>query len=106
MYYTGVGGAGHAVFVMKDGVIVGADALGGMVDGTYSDADGDLLDVSVTVTVPAGASLVTGITAGKEPLKQIITTVLPKNLGGGTPIGVETPTGPVNVVFRRLRGIP
>ena len=35
MYFTGAAGSGHAVFVMKDSVIVGADAIGGVLDGTF-----------------------------------------------------------------------
>lgn len=106
MYFTGASGSGHAVFVMKNGVIVGADAVGAVLDGTYKDVGDGMLDVSVTLTVPAGTLLVTGAIAGRNPMAQQITTILPANLGNGRPIGVQTPTGPVNVVFRRLRDIP
>lgn len=106
MYFTGVAGSGHAVFVMADGVVVGADAIGGVLDGTYKNVNPGMLNVSVTLRVPAGASLVTGVVAGREPLEQTITATLPENLGNGRSIGVETPTGPVNVVFKRLRDLP
>ena len=106
VYFTGVAGSGHAVFIMKDGVIAGADAVGVVLDGTYKNVGGGNLDFSVTLKVPAGASLVTGVTAGREPLSQRMTAVLPENLGNGSPVGVETPTGPVNAVFKRLRDIP
>lgn len=106
MYFTGAAGSGHAVFVMKDSVIVGADAIGGVLDGTYKEIGDGNLDVTITLEIPAGASLVTGAIAGRKPLEQQITTILPASLGNGEAIGVETPTGPVNVVFRRLRGIP
>lgn len=106
MYFTGASGSGHAVFVMKNGVIVGADAVGAVLDGTYRDVGDGNLDVSVTLTVSAGTSLVTGAIAGRNPMAQQITTILPANLGNVRPIGVQTPTGPVNVVFRRLRDIP
>ena len=105
MYFTGVAGSGHAVFVMKDGVLVGADALGGVLDGTYTDLGDGNLEVSVVLTVPAGTSLVTGAVAGRESLTQQVTTRLPTNLGNGSPIGVQTPTGLVNVVFKQLRDI-
>ena len=106
MYFTGLTGSGHAVFVLKDGVIVGADATGVVLDGTYKDAGEGNLDISVTLKVPAGTWLVTGATAGRDPLTQQITATLPENLGNGRSIGVQTPTGPVNVVFKRLRDIP
>ena len=106
MYFTGVTGSGHAVLVMKDGVIVGSDATGGVLDGTYKDAGDGNLDVSVTLKVPPGTWLVTGATVGREPLTQKINATLPENLGNGHSVGVQTPTGPVNVVFKRLRDIP
>ena len=106
MYFTGVAGSGHALFIMKNGVIVGSDATGGVLDGTYKDAVDGNLDISVTLKVPSGTRLVTGVTAGRDPLTQQITARLPENLGNGRSIGVQTPTGPVNVVFKRLRDIP
>ena len=106
MYFTGAAGSSHAILVTKDGMIVGADATGGVLDGTYNDTGDGNLDVSVSVKVPAGASFVTGAVAGRDPMVQQISTKLPANLGNGNPIGVQTPTGPVNVVFRRLRDIP
>ena len=106
MYYTGKAGSGHAVFIMKDGVIAGADAIGGVLDGTYKHVGAGKLDVSVTLTMPIGGSLVTGVTAEGAPLIQQISVTLPENLGNRMPVGIQTPTGPVNVVFKRLRGIP
>ena len=105
MYFTGVAGSGHAVFVMKDGIIAGADAIGGLLDGSYTHVGEGNLEISVALKVPAGTSLVTGAVAERAPLTQQITTILPTNLGNGVPIGVQTPTGPVNVIFRRLRDI-
>lgn len=105
MYFTGSAGSGHAVFVMMDGVITGADAIGGVLDGTYSRAGEGYLDVMVTLTVPAGAWLVTGVAAGETPLSQEIKARLPENLGDGKPVTVQTPTGAVNVIFKRLRGL-
>jgi hypothetical protein len=105
MYYTGQAGSGFAVFAMKDGTIAGADAIGGELDGTYSQRDDGSYDVSVKLTVPAGAALVTGTLAGQQPHTQLIEAHLPANLGAGAPVGVQTPTGPVNVIFRHLRTI-
>ena len=68
MYYTGVAGSGYTVFVMKDGVIVGADATGGLLDGTYTDVGDGNLDVSVMLNAPAGTMLVTGTVTGRGAL--------------------------------------
>lgn len=105
MYFTGRRGSGHAVFAMKDGVISGADAVGGVLDGTYTDEGGDV-DVSVKLKVPPGTLLVTGDLVGRDSLVQEINTKLPSNFCEGRPIGVKTPTGPINVIFRRLRDVP
>ena len=67
MYFTGGAGSGHAVFVMKDGVVAGADAVGGVLDGNYKEVDGKV-KFSVSFTVPPGTSLVTGAVAGQEPM--------------------------------------
>ena len=106
MYYTGKAGSGHAVFVMSNGVIAGADVAGGVLDGTYRDAGKETYEVSATLTVPAGTWLVTGKVADQQPFTQEISACLPTNLGGGSPVTMQTPTGPVNVVFKRLRDIP
>ena len=97
MYFTGRLGSGHAVFIMKDGVIAGADAVGGVLEGIYSDKSSGDVDVSVKLKVPPGIPLVTGKVAGKDWLEQEINTKLPLNFGNGRPIGVNTPTGPINV---------
>jgi hypothetical protein len=105
MYYTGVAGFGHAVLVISEGVVTGADVTGGVLDGTYSVGDGDDIKIEVVLTVPAGATLVTGqsLTA---PLSQTISAELPKTFANGQPVPVRTPMGPVNVIFKKLRELP
>ena len=46
MYFTGTAGVGHGVFVLKDGVVAGADAIGGVLDGTYQDTGDGNLDIA------------------------------------------------------------
>lgn len=105
MYYTGNAGSGHAVFVVMDGVITGADVTGGILDGAYSHLEDERVSVSATLTAPAGVTLVTGQTASVEPITQEISATLPNDLGAGSPVLIETSMGPVNVIFRRLRGL-
>ena len=107
IYYTGVGGSGIGVLVIKDGLIVGADMVGGRYDGTYrhNAATGNY-DAQLRMSFPPGTSLVTGALAGPQPMNLDMTTVLPANLGGEQPIRIATPTGPVNVIFRKLRDYP
>lgn len=101
LYYTGISGFGHAVLIMKDGLVIGADATGGVYDGTYQTVDNDI-KVEVNLTVPAGATLVTGQSL-PEALTQKIVATLPSHFASGSPVSISTPMGPVNVIFKKLR---
>ncbi len=105
MYFTGTSGSGHAIFVMLDGSISGADATGGVLDGTYVVGEDQRVSFDVTLIAPAGTTLVTGQTAGGDPLSQKISAKLPPRMGEGAPVQVETPLGPVNVIFKKLRDL-
>lgn len=105
MYYTGISGFGHAVFILNDGIICGADATGGILDGSYSISETGTIKFDVELTVPAGTTLVTGQTASAESLKQKIHATLSDSFSNGQPVPIQTPMGPVNVIFKRLRGL-
>lgn len=104
VYYTGVAGFGHAVIVMQDGVVSGADATGGTYDGTYRKGKDAQVSVEVTLTAPAGTTLVTGQTL-PVAYSQTIVASLPENFSGGHTVPIQTPLGPVNAVFKKLRGL-
>ena len=105
MYYSGTAGSGYSLLVLKDGLISGADAGGGMIDGSYVDSGDGSVDFSVVLRVPAGTSLVTGVIAGREPVTQQITARLPVDFSNGSTHCIQTPTGPINAVFKWLRDI-
>jgi hypothetical protein len=106
MYFTGAMGSGNGVLVLREGVIAGADSAGGTYDGKYvAIDDGRFLEGSVTLKIPAGATLVTGAAAGSIPQSFEIPLRIPSNLGGERPLPISTPTGPVNIIFKRLRGL-
>lgn len=107
VYYTGVTGSGIAVLVINNGTIVGADMAGGRYDGTYSESPTTgFYDAKIKITMPPGTALVTGVLAGPQPLIMEMAITLPANLGGEQPIRMETQTGPVNAIFRKLRDYP
>ena len=107
IYYTGVGGSGIGVIAIRDGVIVGADMTGGRYDGTYSENPGTgNFDAKIRMSYLPGTSLVTGALAGPQPLHLDMTTTLPVDLGSEKPLRLDTPTGPINVIFRKLREFP
>jgi len=106
IYFTGAFGSGHGVLLLRNGAIAGADASGVLYDGSYRvEGNGEILRGSVRMMVPPGAGLVTGAAAGSEPLSFDIPLALPTHLGNGRPLLLQTPTGPVNIIFKRLRGV-
>lgn len=106
MYYTGQAGSGHAVFVMMNGVIAGADPMGGLLDGSYREVDDGGIEVAVSLTTPPSVTLVTGAVGRNEPMTQQINGTFPANFAEGITLPVQTPTGPVNVIFKLLRELP
>ena len=103
MHYIGSEISGHAVLVMKDGLITGADSIGGTLDGTFEEVDDHKLKISLTFQTPLGSRLMNGGVAKKEASAQNFTKILPENFGNGYPIGIQTSEGPINVIFKRLR---
>lgn len=107
IYFTGAIGSGMGLLTIKSGVVCGVDAAGGIYDGKYvHNAGTGLNDVQLRLTLPPGASLVTGALAGAQPMTMNMNLSLPDNLGGEQPVRVNTPTGPVNVIFRKIREFP
>ncbi|WP_143103458.1 hypothetical protein [Albimonas pacifica] len=105
MYYTGAAGFGHAVFVLSDGILSGADATGGILNGTYSITTSGSVDVDAHLSVPAGTTLVTGQNIPNDFVMDINTS-LPRDFADGRVVSVTTSMGPVNVVFKMLRALP
>lgn len=106
MYFTGSTGSGQGLLIMKNGVIVGADVSGGVYDGSYTQEPDRTLDVKIHLKLPPGAALVTGASAGTTPMEVDIATKLPENFSSGQALAIKTPTGPVNIIFKRLRDVP
>ena len=103
MHYIGSKVSGHAVLVMKNGLIAGADSIGGTLDGTFEEVDDHKFKISLTLQMPVGSRLLNGGIVEKENMSQNFTKTLSENFGNGYPIGIQTSEGPINVVFKRLR---
>tara|TARA_B100000614_G_C14537347_1_gene488946 strand:+ start:464 stop:811 length:348 start_codon:yes stop_codon:yes gene_type:complete len=107
LYYTGVAGTGFGLFILSRGIITGVDVGGGTYDGDYRvDQAAGTLDGELKFNVPPGLPLVTGHPAQANSFTLSIPLKLPVNLGGEKPLTVQTPTGPVNVVVKKLRDLP
>lgn len=94
---------GLGMLILQNGTIIGVDSGGVEFDGQYSD--GALgVEVKVTMTVPAGATLVQGTRAQPFPYTVPFTLIVPRiAFDNAQPVLLELPPGPVNVIFRRLR---
>jgi hypothetical protein len=105
MYYTGMAGMGLGVFVLRDGIVSGADATGGLIDGTCATDQAGNLQLQIRLTVAAGTTLVTGGSPSPSPYSLEFPVALRAGFGNMEPVEISIPTGPVNVVFRKLRDL-
>jgi len=105
MRFAGRDGQGTGVLIFDRGTISGADEGGAKYDGDYSPtADQSALQARITVTVPQGVQLVTGMSA--QPFQYAFEIQCRIPAAGEAQFEVATPTGPVAVYFKRLRDLP
>jgi hypothetical protein len=102
VYFTGLVGSGFGLLMIKGGKIIGADTEGVLYDGSYFLTKNGLVG-SVIFKAPPNVHLVTGPKSGEEGLEMAIDLNLPKNFGNGQTLRIDTPNGPVNAIFRKLR---
>lgn len=104
-YMTAAGGSGVALFILRNGVLVGADMGGVLFDGTYAaDPDQGYIG-SATVTVPAGVTVIQGVTAPPSGMSYTVPLKLPANFVQDPYFEIVTPLGKVNAKLQKLRGI-
>ena len=85
--------------------ISGFDTLGGVYDGSYRKESDQSLTVSVTLKMPVGAGVVTGLPAGAAPQLIPITGRLPPNFANSNPVTIDVGGQPVQVAFTKVRGL-
>ena len=105
-YFTGIAGQSIGMFVFIDGKIAGADAGGGRYDGTYTASeDGKHIVADVRFSMSAGGMSITGATSGAAPMSVPMKLMLPIDLQPHQVHRLETPIGPVNAKFEKIRGV-
>jgi transcriptional regulator with XRE-family HTH domain len=97
---------GAATLVLRNGRLVGTDIAGGSFDGTYEyDPATGLNNVVVALKVPAGGTLVTGLSAG--PLGATIPIVAAFKRAAPRSIAIVNVAGrPVEVELTFVRPLP
>src|SRR6185312_17154316 len=105
MTFRGAVSWGTGLLVLRRGVVTGADTTGIIFDGSFSEQEGHL-QIRMEMVVPPGVQLVQGTPARateyRIPFAATIPTVALQN---NTPVLVNLPPGPVNIIFRQLRGL-
>ncbi|MFK0165621.1 hypothetical protein [Rhizobium sp. NPDC090279] len=103
-YLAGVTGNSFGMFLLNNGIIAGADAGGGIYDGTYTlSPDGLSWIGTIAFTLPPGGATITGQVATQEPLKINVPIKLPLNFTSSDFIRIETPLSPLNARFVLVR---
>lgn len=105
-YMTGHAGTSMLMLVIQHGIIVGADIGGLAYDGTIRDkGDGSGFRCSVVYNVPPSTELITGAAQSAEFQRIPIQFDIPRDFASGQILQIETPLGPVNARFRKLRDL-
>ena len=105
MTFRGAAGWGLGLLELRDGVVTGADAAGAMYDGTYSESDASVT-LNLSMIVPPGVTLVQGSTPKSIQYSVPFHATIPKQaIEQNTPVLVELPPGPVNVIVKLLRNL-
>lgn len=107
MSFAGGAGSGVGVLAVYGGAVVGADQGGATYDGTYCEsASTGTINVHITMRGPVGMRPVqTGIPLS-APLELPFTITLAQHFGSEKPFLLNTPLGPVNIVFKKIRDFP
>jgi hypothetical protein len=104
-YFTGATGSSFGLLTFKKGIIVGVDVGGGKYDGTYTlDTEHMTARCIVDFVLTLGNQSITGAMAVTEPIRISVPVVLPIRIDPTTHHRIETPIGPINARFERLRG--
>ena len=103
-YITGISGNSLALIIFFNGYIGGADIGGGIYDGFYEiDEEDQKIKGEIRFTVPVNVSSITGLPPQAVPTSFQVPINLPSTLDPKEIYRIETPTGPVNVRFVKLR---
>lgn len=105
-YLTGAVGQSIGMFYFGKGVIAGVDVGGINYDGNLTEHTDGSLNGLVKFKVPAGAQLITGMTAGSHGQEVVAELNLPNGFAESQiVVRIDTPAGPVAARFEKLREV-
>jgi len=105
-YLSGKTGSSVGIFLFKGGAVSGADIGGAIYDGEYvTSQDGLYIVGTLTMDAPQNTPLITGTSAVGPNSKMAIPLRLPTSFSENDVFKIETPAGPVNAKFRKIRSL-
>jgi hypothetical protein len=105
VYATSKSSKGLALLILKAGTIVGIDLERVCIDGTYSEVERDGIEGFVKVIAPPNIKLVQGGSTGPSGFEYEMPFRLPLGFAQAPFCRLETPFGPLNLKFEKLRGL-
>lgn len=105
-YLAGEMGNSLALFVFSEGRVVGCDVGGGTYGGHYKLADQpNQIDALIEFNLPVGGATITGAASDDDLMRLEVPLILPVQVDPTAVHRLETPVGPLNARFRKLRGM-
>lgn len=105
-YFTSFAGQSLGLFYIGDGLLVGVDVGTMQYDGNYKIMPDGSLEGMVEYVVPPGVSLITGAPPSATPTRLQLKLTLPAGFDDGRVVTIQTPAGPVNAKFEKIRELP
>lgn len=102
-FITGIDSEGLVLFAAHNGKITGTDPSKVLFDGTYHIDEGGNLIGRVTVSAPPNGTLVQGVSTGPSGVRYETNFTIPIDFENRDYIRIDTPFGPVNAKFSKLR---
>jgi len=105
-FMSGRAGEGMALFVFQDGIVTGSGYDGAQFDGTYCiTKDEEVFEAKINVKISPNKLLIQGAASGESGLTYDVDLKMPIDFVQRLFVRVETPPGPVNVRFVKLRSL-
>lgn len=103
-YLTGAQGQGFIMFVLRNGVVAGADVAGAKYDGTYQPVEGGF-DINLKIELPPNTDLIQGVRTGPETVVSELHWTLPTDFLDRPFMRIEAQYGPVNARITKVRDL-
>ena len=105
-FMSGAAGQGVAVFIFKEGIIVGADFSGAKFDGTViQKGKSSVYDCVVKVSLPPNGQTIQGVETGPSGINYEAVFELAADFASKPFFFIETPLGGVNIRLEKVRDL-